>query len=279
MGDAEVDLLVSPLLLLLVPVSLVGEAARARVRYPLRPRLRHVHSSSRFDRTPVSLLRAAKWYIQMADLVTFTEVANNARVRALRHLPGWGFAQVEAPGQDECALLYLKVKWRLVSVETRRLSEGEIARGVIYALVVVLEHRRTKQLVVVSVAHLPAHVEGNFRDFNPQVPVYKECLTELAHMVTDWRANQHYDGILIVADWNLSWRLEWVRDLIHGVLPGLRCTWGADRLPPKGVGTHGPRPIDYTLTDLLVLKAAVTKDDPSSDHRPYREVLLLPKAA
>lgn len=251
-----------------------------RRRLIRRARVANLHSSSRFDRSPLSLLEAARGYLLHHTWVSFTEVANDQRVASLAKFPLYRLCKVEGPGgRDECAALVRRSTWEVVSVEVVNLNEGT---GVpssgwhnIWALVVTTRHRWTRQVVKRLVAHLPAHVEGDkgFRR-NSDVVAWKACIAKIKTLVKRWQADPAVDHVEITCDWNISYREQWVRTYIANQFPTLTCNWDG-RLPEHG-GTHGnERIIDFTLADYEFTETGLAIDDESSDHRPFGTTGLL----
>lgn len=252
-----------------------------RISLPLFRRaagMRHTHCSSRFDRSPESLAAGVRLWAEFSDVMTFTEVSRDTRAKAL-HLEGWGLAQVEDErhGEDECAVMYRMDKWRFVSAKSVRLSTHALTdRGPskIYALHVVLEHKRTGQRVLVAVCHLPAHIDGGsgFRRDNPR------DLSAFRDSVENWhlllRANPTPHKV-VVADFNIDFKRGWARGFVESAFPGLRLNWLGHM--PGAAGTHGRRLIDGTLTNLRVIRARVLAHHRSSDHTPYTETLRFPR--
>lgn len=227
----------------------------------------HVHSSSRYDRSVTSLHREAVRF-RHRDVVTWTEIGS--RRRALR-VPG---VRVYAPRPSDLAISWDR-SWRLVAkgmfqpttVTYRRLVNGRLAR--LYVAWVVIQ--RSTFRVLVMVAHLPSRVQHGDR-FSLGVP----------RRVDQWRTGvrgwAHRHRVLVrrfspqvsvqTADWNVdlryrAWRLRVARPF------GLRVTW---QPPFPAAGTRNHRLIDGTVTNARG-RAYLLRDDASSDHRPYQEVL------
>ena len=235
---------------------------------------RHAHFSTLASSTASALLLATRTLLTRRDVITFTEVANDKRAAALRKIPGWTLVQIEGKsGADECALLYRTSKWRMIRAYSLPLSDRGVPRrngAKVRALVVVLEDRKSGQRHLWSVAHLPSGVEHNtgYRA-GVQAEIHSEALLAWAVHAAVWR-NRKYAAVHLVADQNLSYRLEWVRDLMTTRFPGFTATW-QPRLPKRG--THGARPIDFTLTTAKVVSARVMPKFRPFDHRPYAETL------
>lgn len=235
----------------------------------------HVHSSSLYSRPPASLSHALAAYAGTgAGLVTLTETTG--RTGALRR-PGWG--AYSRPTRTDTAIMWRRDRWRPVARWTTRLSplrwyrpDGTRPRPVA-AVWAVLE-RRDGLRVLVSVAHMPPHVQ--MRDsWRPGVPyrtaAYRDAVDRWGHLVMAARHRYRPGMVLVVADWNTDLRRPVWRRYVAGHFPGLRITW-ARPLPRSG--THrGGRLIDATLTDARG-RAQLLPDDPSSDHRPYAERLV-----
>lgn len=235
-------------------------------------RTRHAHFSTLASSTARALLVAVLTLLRLRDVITFTEVASDKRANALGKIPGWTLVQLEGEsGADECALLYRTSKWRMVKAYTLPLSDRGVPRrngAKVRALVAVLEDRKSGQRHLWSVAHLPSGVEHN-RD-GVQAQIHSEALLAWAVHAAVWRRSKRYAAVHLVADWNLSYSLEWVRNLMATRFPGFTATW-QPRLPKSG--THGSRPIDFTLTTARVRRARVLPKFRKFDHRPYAETL------
>lgn len=282
--------LIAPLALLAALVS----PSRVVRHLPIRGRLRHFHSSSRFDRSGLSMRRLALLWIGWADVLTFTEVGNNARVAFLRRFPGFTLINLEGPnGSDECAMLVKRTKWTVLGKEAPLLSDERIPdRGSrkIRSLDVVLQHNRTKQTGVVSVCHTPAHLEGGggpegiFRVDG--TPAERQQVKAMRETVDAWGTNaraylRDHDFVVLTGDLNLNLHRVEVRRWFGGEVKPLRLTWGYN-MPPRGEGSHkGGRLIDGSFSNLPVRGKRIFLLDwhPSSDHRAFREVLLLPRVS
>lgn len=245
--------------------------------------IRHIHSSSRFDRTPASLAKAAKRYAKQGDLMTYTEVEAEPREESLRALSRLGFGTVTGDKSyaNDCAIQFRLSKLRMIEhgnepVTTSRYTNVKgLSRDPAYATWGVFEDLDTGNVVVVVVAHLASSIEGNLRlgQRTARVVSFLTGFRGMKRIGKRLRKQHSADATMLVADFNLNFKLEWVRRLIKTLAPSYRHTW---RVLPKG-GTHGSRVIDATLLKgrLWVRGSAVLmKDDPSSDHRPYRERLF-----
>lgn len=223
-------------------------------------RVRHVHSSSRFDRAIGTLIRAIVRYLTLADLITFTEVREVRRRPLVARFSTW---QVLG-GKGEAALMVRRTRWKMMSVTTITLDE-EIAEGKrpVVALRVRLEHRRTDRTLVVYVFHVPAH-----HDRPEWLASWHQCIAKLSVM---WRAEK--DPCIFTGDWNKDWRKADNQKFLRNQFPKGHWTW--ERKEPRRGGTHHHRLIDYSVTSHPIVRARLVRDDSSSDHRPFRETVRI----
>lgn len=238
--------------------------------------IKHIHSSGRYDRSPASVARAVRQYAKVCNLITLTEMQDRERSNALK-MDGWTVTKFYGPGDGDPALVSKDSDWIVIQKWSHQLSKYEQRRGPggprpPHSLTVLLRHRESNKKLLVSVVHLPSHVEGNWFDrFYWRVFVWKDCHKHWKENMIRLRRS-HNAKVMMVADWNLNFKRLVFRRLVKRLHPDLTLTW---RKPfPRG-GTHKRRIIDATLTNLRVLhKARLIEDDASSDHRPYREVLF-----
>lgn len=262
-------------------------------------RLRHVHSSGRYDRPKRSVRSALEAYAAAgAKVITLTEYHGPDHRAALLEFAmthSWTVAQDTSDDRSAGnGAILLAPGYRLVQFWSPQLTDHEQRRGPggpkpPHAATALVEHDPdaggTGIRFVVSVVHLPPNVEGDFRRRGPfkGAPgarggkAYRVWLwlTIVAAWKAHLRAVRKAHGVkrrILVADFNLNLERRWVRNLLRARFPGLKVTWR--RFP--GPGTHHKRVIDATLTNLTVIDpAALMADDPSSDHRPYVETLGL----
>lgn len=242
-------------------------------------KIRHLHSSSRFDRTPLSLLTLVKAWLGRVDLITLTEVGNNKRVAALKRLPGWTFTQVEdaaAPGADECAIITRDAALKVLSFAAVKLTDKATSdRGIrkTYALNATVQTTALERLVV-SVVHLPAHVEkGDELAGRPlDVAAWKDSVATWAKVLEIARLKGF--GIIAAADWNTNFKRAEHRERIDALMPHLKSAWFVGGIPTTG--THGSRLIDDTRTTLGVEAIRLVSARGSSDHTPYLATLAIP---
>ena len=245
----------------------------------LRPgvRVRHVHSSGRYDKSPESLERALRRYARSADVITLTEVSAEKRAQAMKAIPGWGHVRgTGGPAADESGIMWRDATWKLVAKYAHLLArDSGGVRLAVWSTTAVLIHRTTGQLLLISVAHLPAGVEGDYHGkMTPKVAAHTLATARWRQAINAVADEHHVDGILAAADFNLDYHQTWVREWADRKFGRLKPAW-ADRLPDGG--SHGRRLIDWALTDLRVTSAKLARDDASSDHRPIRTVARLPR--
>lgn len=233
-------------------------------------RSRVVLSPSRFDRTPMSLFRAVKTYLYGADTIVLTEVSGNARVRRLRHIPGWRFCQIEGPdGRDECAILTKRTKWRVDRILALRLSDTPLPTREgqhVWALVVVRTLRwRPKVRVVDMAVHFPAH-----HDMPIQRKAWEESTQEAASVARFYLDRGFH--VRISADVNKDYRSGSTARILRARFAPLTCNW-AGRIPKEG--TYKNRLIDQVWSNMRCDHSYLMTDDPSSDHRPFKARHLL----
>lgn len=235
--------------------------------------IKHIHSSGKNDRSLASVKKALSLYATAANLITLTEQQHRDSVDLW--MPGWEVVKQTGPGAGDPAVLIRSDDWEVERVWVDKLSDKEQRRGPggpppAHALTVLLGHRKTRKTLIVSVAHLPSHVQGDWRDNAYRVKLWRECVKGWRSKVEP-RRKRYGAKIAYIADWNLDIKKAWVRAVLRGYFPGLKLTW---KKPFPNDGTHHKRIIDATLTNLRVKrKAVLVRDDDSSDHRPYQDVL------
>ena len=263
------------------------------------PEFRHIHCSSRFDRSPASLESDLDGWIDHSSLVTLTEITNDRRAAKLQE-KGWNYYNApnrDGTDSDNCGICWRLDTWKRVFGVVRRLSSGTFDRTYglhnvwVYSATVILKNVNSGHKLMVSTSHLPAHIEGphGFRTTDAGWQGRKRAvLSSLNHwgtQVKDLERKKHVDATLVIADWNLNLKDQWVWNLLHESFDGYRLAW--QHFPTDGGSLHGgpsaprgapgkgyhDRIIDGTLyrglkvTDGPNLMSRVK----SSDHRPYNE--------
>jgi len=226
--------------------------------------LRHVHSSSRFDRSTASLVEAFRTFTRRRHLVTFTEVAERRRDGLARFIfkamPQWRFVK----GSGDVVAAVYRPLYAVEEVGSIYLTNkiGRTVEGLVIRLrrrAVRKVNRRWVNLVVV---HLPAHLDQRVNRLG-----WYESMENLE----DWWVSTPGPK-MICGDWNRDWRVKSTRQMFDDYFPRSNCTWD---ILPKG-GTFEGRLIDFTITALVVAARRVLPLSRSSDHSPYSESLLLP---
>ena len=245
--------------------------------------VKHLHSSSRYDRVPVSIERAARAYSGSGfDLLTWTEVERPLRRLALARGLGEGWESSHGRGNgnaDDCAISWRTSRFRLVHAEqtlatrlrVRRKGSSKL-RDPLYASYAVLHDVETGKRLAVAVVHLPSAVERDLArrrrtaralQWYAAVRGTKRRLNKLARI---YKAH----GRLLVADWNVNLKRPWARTLVKAIAPRYTLAW---RSFPRG-GTHGRRLIDAAIyRGAISAWSGLWADDKSSDHRPFTTTL------
>ena len=247
------------------------------------PRVKHVHSSGRFDRSRRQIRAGLDEYATRdhADVVTLTEHNDEAH-RAV--LASWALTHrydiAQGPGREANCAIAVGEGFRVVKFWHHQLTEQEQRRGPggpppPHSATALIEHEATGERTLWSVAHLPSSVEGAWNDRGRfsgrawRVWLWMKALREWRRHTR--RLRRRYGvKVAMVADWNLNFERRTFRALLRTLFPGLRLTW---RHFP-GPGTHHSRVIDATVTNMGIAEdAELLPDDPGSDHRPYGETL------
>jgi hypothetical protein len=260
------------------------------------PEFDHIHCSSRYDRSASVLEVDLDTWMAECDLLTLTEVSNDQRAVKLRE-KGWSYFNSKLnQGQDDVAVAWETEVWKQRTGSTTKLSHTTFTRGTrpvySYAADVVLRRADTGHKLLVSVSHMPAHVEGNgdFRTTEDQwqarKKAYLDTLTAWSRLVKDKERKHNTDGTLVVADWNINLKDDWFRQLLkdnwgdkykqawtHFPTSGGSLAGGPEAPPGAPGKGYGDRIIDGSLyRDLVVTKEPHLMDRVrSSDHRPYKE--------
>jgi len=267
------------------------------------PKFRHIHCSSRFDRSAESLDNDLDDWREHSSIITLTEVDNNNR-RAVLGAKGWGYwNSPKSRGQDNCAICWDSDVWRCQFRNVRKLNNVPFTRSPttdklsapLYSCSVVLKRVNSKHKVLVSVTHMPAHVEGPNRwrhigdHWQARKRAYLTSVANWADYTVDLERKHPTDAQLIVADWNLDLKNKWVQDMLDAkwgkgyyqlawsTFPSSGGSMTTHHTPPPGAPQqhYGDRIIDGSL-----VRGLWVSDGPnlmprvaSSDHRPYNETL------
>jgi hypothetical protein len=250
------------------------------------PKVKHVHSSGRYDRPGKAIRAALDTHVERDEVEVLTLTEHNNAVHR-RVLAEWAlthrFEVAQGPGDAANCALAVGPGFRVEKFWAHQLTDQEQRRGPggpppPESITALVEHVATGERSLWSVAHLPSHVEGDWNVAGPfggrawRVWLWLKAVREWKRHT---RALRRRYGVkaAMVADWNLDFRHARFRALVKALFPRLRLTWR--RFPAPGEGTHdGGRVIDATLTNMRAPEpAALLPDDESSDHRPYAEEL------
>jgi hypothetical protein len=244
----------------------------------------HIHCSSRFDRSLESLEHDLDNWMQRCSIITLTEVQNNRRSGRLRE-KGWDYYSAKKiQGADNCAIGWSREVWSVQWQGVRKLHQHRWIGhhfAYVHAAAVLLKHRQRGQTLLVMCTHMPAHIDahGDDKHFITTGAGWRGRKAAYQTSIKNWSTWTHQldrskrpDGILVVADWNISLKDDWFRAY-------LKDHWGKDyKLGWKHFGTMGwrggsPRVIDGTLAKGLAITegAQMMHAVRSSDHRPYIE--------
>lgn len=261
------------------------------------PTFRHIHCSSRYDRSPESLESDLDNWMANSSLVTLTEITNDRRAAKLQE-KGWNYYNAKAGGDaDNTGICWRLDTWKRTYGAVRRLSSGTFDRvnGMhnlyIYSATVVLKRVDSGHRLMVSCSHLPSHImgSGGFRTTEQGWAARKRAtLTALNNWSThikDLERKQKADATLVIADWNLNLKDDWVWNLLHDKFDGYKSAW--NHMPTSGgalVGgpsaPHGAPGVSAhdRIIDGTLYRGVKVTDGPdqmarvrSSDHRPYHE--------
>src|SRR3982751_5404711 len=191
------------------------------------PAFSHIHCSSRFDRSADALEHDLDDWMQRASVITMTEVARSSKEQAMREA-GWGYWNAPTSmgvRADDCAVLWDQSEWRQQDHWVRKLhgpwhSVYHVLAG-LAATTTLLKHTVAGTTMLVSVAHLPSGVEagGQWRDFGSwwqnRKTAHQNSVTAWATHLRDLSNKKKPDAVLVVADWNLNLKHDWVRNYLY----------------------------------------------------------------
>lgn len=244
-------------------------------------KFRHVHSSSKFNRSPESLHRAYVGYTQKSDLVTFTEVEFEPREKALR-VKGWGVITGDESNRNDCGICFDESKFSVEHSEQFLVKDSSYAKSPggrktdpLYATIAVLGSDSGS--LVLAVVHTPSSVEGNIFSKNKvaRTIVWFRTARSVKRRVNTLRKKHSATAAMVVADWNVNFKKVSVRALFKALYPAWTMGWRDLNIVG---GTHTNRVIDATFVKgkiKVISGARLMADDDSSDHRPYTEQLEL----
>lgn len=262
------------------------------------PEFRHIHCSSRFDRSAESLETDLDTWMADCSLITLTEVTNDGRASKMRE-KGWAYYNAKlGQSRDDTGIAWRTDTWKRKTGKVIRMSKNSFDRvnGLhnlyIWSSWVVLVHRDSGLKLLVSVTHFPAHIEGqgNFKTtgegWAARKRAYITALDSWGTHVRDSERKNHVDASLCVADFNLNLKQKWVQDLLKlhfgkdyhqawTYFPTAGQSMGNPHPAPDG--GEGTGPGDHIIDGSIYHGLKIT-DGPnlmnrvrSSDHRPFNE--------
>ena len=258
------------------------------------PAFTHIHCSSRFDRPAASLEIALDGWMNQASIITLTEVQDERRENTLRE-KGWNhYSAKRGAGADNCAVAWDRSVWTSSWQGVRKLHTKKYDRfkvdkkaAFVHACTVVLKHKSSGKKLLVTVAHMPSFVDAigkpGFRTSGEGWRSRKVAYIESTKTWSTWTEalirRHNLDGVLVVADWNLNLKDDWVRDY-------LRNHWGKTykqawkHFPTGGTMVGSRQVLDGSLVRHLAIEdggAKLMARTASSDHIPYKERLRFAK--
>lgn len=238
----------------------------------------HIHSSSKYNRSPATLKAAVYNYIKFASIVTFTEVEYESREKVLRSIPGWGCATGDISPRNDAGIIWDNKIWKKIAegneVVAKVAAPGQHKVAATWA---VLEHRVTGKRITVIAVHAPSSVEGaNGFLRTARVTAWWSAVKGLRALWMRLAKQYNTDGLLVAGDWNVNIKKAVFRAAFKATFPSLSLVWSGKDFPAGG--THGNRIIDFSLIRGVLRRKSnprLFQDDISSDHRPYIEDLTL----
>jgi hypothetical protein len=228
-------------------------------------------------------------WMNSCSMITITEVANDRHAATLRE-KGWGYHNAKKNnGADDAGIAWRKDTWYNPWRATRKLTNrtyldvetGERTTEYVHACSVVLKHVTSGSKILVSVARLPSGLDAaaGFNEleqgWRARKAAYIECNVTWSAWVEQTRIENNVDAIMVVGDWNLDLKADWVREFLTTHWgERFHLTW--THFPTMGSGLGGNRIIDGTLAKHLKIEddsAKLMDKVASSDHRPYIEHL------
>lgn len=228
----------------------------------------HWHLSLRYDRSESSKERAVTTAMQSAHTLSVTEVwEHRKRLAKYAAERNWGVRQ-----RLDTAVLWSKETWAFVA-DISESIHGKWTKGSSYVSdnvgvpMVVLRHRTSGVVIVLTATHLQAAVEQDWK--GARAVAHRWCSAYIRNKANKVAKRYGATAIIWGADWNLNWKAGWVAQHLASLLPNWWSCWEGSGNAQKG-GTHGPR-----LIDIIFMRGAKPVADSSkiadskgaSDHR------------
>jgi hypothetical protein len=221
------------------------------------------HASGRYSRPYAALVKDVLHWTGLASIVTFTEVADPERAKALVR-KGWTTIHGSGPGEGECAIMVKDSEWVVVDQGFIQLTEGGGKARLTHPMQapwVLLHHRTLHLALIVSTAHTPAHIEGHLGKPTPQWRAWFAAVKAWDAGIAQVEAEHPHAEVLLTADWNLNANRAVIAKLIGAQFPD-----HYSLVFPKA-GTEGVRAIDGAVTTLLPGREPVVLSPDASDHK------------
>lgn len=245
-------------------------------------------SSGRFDRPIGAVEKSVDFLESIAKLVFHTEVSSRTLQQIIFAFknPGWKYGHVAGAGADECLTEWEVKTWDLAEHPTaHQITEKTWVRADAYGgkkaayvstLVVVLRHKKTGKVVVTFITHMPLD------NTKARAEIWVDCCKGIVALKRKFARMYPGCEFLIAADWNKNWKAPKEREmLVKHLAKPLKMTyvWSHVEHLPDG-GTEGKSIIDgfFVSDGIRVLECGLAPDDPSSDHRPMKAKVGIPKA-
>lgn len=236
--------------------------------------------SGRWDRKPAAVERQTARSVKDMDrtIILLTEVANDARARAA--LRGartsghrWHMVRDADADMGEVAILVRLDVWEVLRERVKVLGPDLGPGGRVIGAFALLRNRYTGHTLVVSTAHLPASVEGDWTTGH-RAAEHRKAVDVWRRTHRAWRRAFKPDAELAWADWNLNLHRDWVADWIDEAWPALDLP--SEAVIPSG-GTHaGGRLIDwFVCRGLRVRSWRILRWPWASDHHGNRAALRI----
>lgn len=255
------------------------------------PLYTHIHCSARYEPSAQALEKDLDKWMKNSDIVTLTEVSNDKRAQKLQE-EGWGYYNAKKDnGADDAGIAWNKDTWTCPWRAVRRLhtktyievESGKVNTIFVHACSVTLKHNKTGRKLLISVARLPSGLAAAQgwntleQGWRARKAAYMECNSTWSQWVEQTRIENKVDGIMVVADWNLDLKMQWVQQYLAEV-------WGQQyvltwRFFPTG-GTSGHKMLAGTMARHLAIQQAehggtaeLLEPISGTNHRPYTETL------
>lgn len=205
--------------------------------------LRVDQASGRFDGDATAVEALICDSMLHSDIILTTE--SRRRVDLFARISRQGRWSVHHRGRGplgECAVLADRNVWTVRKFHAYEIGPDLGPGDVEVAALALLEHVDTHVTVLVSVAHLPAGVEGIWSKRPARVIAYLRCVRRWKRLLRQWSHEHRPDAVLVTQDSNLNVFRLWVQKWI-------KVTWIGYTLPENlgSKGSLGRRFIDWPL--------------------------------